>query len=253
MFDFSVITPSFNSSNTILQTIKSVQNQKDIEIEHLIIDGLSNDNTHDVVKPFLGKINNISTYWFSQKDLGVYDAMNKGLKMANGKMIAILNSDDVFNSNDNLLYRIYEIYKNGYDVVYGDLIIKDQFLEKTLRTWRVGKYKENSFSFGWHPAHPSFFSSKYVYDKIGYFDLDFRIASDFDMMMRILTCNLFKPKYISETTTIMRTGGLSSSGPKNILIGGKEIIKSFKKNNIKRVWYYPIIRYISKLSQYFNK
>lgn len=250
MYDVTIITPTYNSENTIKETIKSVKSQIGVSIQHIIVDGKSSDTTIDLVKKYQSEKNNIFVNIICEKDKGVYDAMNKGVKIAEGKLISILNSDDIFNYK-YLLSEIFELYKNGFDIIYGDLIIKDYKMSKILRTWIVGEYYINGFKFGWHPAHPSFFVSKKVYDTIGLFNLKYKIASDFDFMLRSFNSNKFKSFYLKKITTVMRIGGVSTGNLFNIYQGNMEILDSLNSYGYNQKFIYLIRRFFKKVKQYF--
>ena len=252
--DFTVITPTFNSSETIKDTLASVFRQKNVSIEYLIIDGISLDNTIEICNRFLSEnINDqITCKVIQEKDNGVYDAMNKGINLAKGTYIAILNSDDIF-SNFSILETIKEKFEEGNDVVYGDLDIVDFNLSKTIRRWEVGRIPKEGFCNAWHPAHPSFFMSKKGYLAIGNFDTRMKIAADYDLMLRALTNPLIKSTYINHTTTLMRIGGLANGSFKSIIKGNMEVLKSLKKNNIKTNFTkYLLKRVIMKVRQYYK-
>lgn len=246
----SIITPTYNSEKTILDTIRSIASQKNAIYEHIVVDGGSQDNTLGLIEDFyLGKKN--SNYNIvSGRDGGVYFAMNKGIYLSKGKIIVILNSDDLF-AYPYVLEDIQKVFDQGYDVIYGDIVIKDFNLEKNLRNWKVGEYSPDSFSKGWHPAHPSLFVSKHVYDKVGLFNTDYLIASDFDLMLRIFHSD-FKTFYLGRVTTIMRAGGLSNRSIINIAKGNLEILKSFRLNKVQISMFYTIKRLYSKLIQFLK-
>lgn len=246
----SIITPTYNSEKTILDTIRSIASQKNVIFEHIVVDGGSKDKTLSLIEDFYLEKNFFDYNINSEIDGGVYFAMNKGINKAKGKIIVILNSDDFF-AYSYLLEDVQKIFDKGYDVIYGNIIIKDFNLEKVLRTWNVGEYNPKSFSKGWHPAHPSFFVSKHVYDKVGLFNTDFRIASDFDLMLRIFNSD-FKTFYLDRVTTVMRAGGLSNSGILNISKGNLEVLRSFKLNGVKTSKFYTIKRLCSKLFQFLK-
>lgn len=251
MYDFTVITATYNSEDTINETINSVKSQIGVSIQHIIVDGISSDSTMEIINNYQNENNNISVNIISEKDKGVYDAMNKGIKIAKGKIISILNSDDIY-FNNKVLSEIFNLYNNGFEIIYGDLIIKDFKMSKIIRTWIVGKYYDNGFKFGWHPAHPSFFVSKNVYDTIGLFDLNYKIASDFDFMLRSFNSKIFKSFYIKKITTVMRIGGMSTGSLSNIIKGNREILKSLKNQGYNHIYFYVIRRFFKKIKQYFN-
>mgnify|MGYP001332048434 CR=1 FL=1 len=201
----SVITISYNSSRTIEQTLKAVQKQTYPNIQHIIVDGKSTDNTLEICNDF----NHISKI-ISESDKGVYHAFNKGLKSATGDIIGFLNADDVFN-DQHTLQKISEAFDNQADCVFGNLDYLDH-KGKVVRKWRSKKYQKGAFLKGWMPAHPTFYCRKAIYDQLGGYDDSFEIAGDFELMLRFLEKNNIRSKYIDQILIKMRSGGLSNSG-----------------------------------------
>lgn len=225
----SIITVSYNSEDTIEDTIKSVLSQNYKNYEHIIVDGKSKDNTMKVVKKYEKKYAGKLKY-VSEKDKGLYDAMNKGIKMASGDVIGLLNSDDVY-ASDKVLSLINEYIESGnYDGVYGDLLYVSEDLKSPKRKWvsGVGKIKN-----GWMPAHPTLYLKKEVYDKNGLYNLKFKIVADFDFIVRICNNPKVKLNYINENLIYMRLGGVSSAGLKGYLKNVKEANKVLKANKVK--------------------
>ncbi|MDB9793354.1 glycosyltransferase [Flavobacteriaceae bacterium] len=249
MFDFTVITTSYNSELTIEETLKSVLNQKEISFEYIIIDGVSTDNTLNIVKHYKETFKQISFKIISEKDRGVYDAMNKGIDMAKGKVIAILNSDDLF-AYDTVLKDIFLLYSQGYDIIYSDLLLKDFKLKNIVRNWKVKKFPSSGFKNGWHPAHPSFFMSKNSYDLVKGFNLTYTISADFDLMLRSFLSKKLKHVYFEKYTTIMRLGGMSNNSILNIIKGNIQVLRSLKNNGFNFVYTYPFKRFWLKIFQY---
>ena len=240
----SIVTGTYNSSKFISDCVKSIHNQTFENIEHIIVDGNSNDNTVSIIENMPNRVSKL----VSEKDNGIYDAMNKGLKMAKGEIVGILNSDDFYNSNE-IIKKVVHIFEDpSIACVYGDLVYVDQMnTDKVVRNWVTGPYTENAFLKGWHPAHPSFFVRNSVYKKFGYFDLNFGLAADFEIMLRFLEKNKLKGSYLPLPMVRMRLGGASNKNIKNILQGNKECIAAFKSNNIKVSKFYPFYRLIPKL------
>lgn len=202
----SIITPSFNSSATIADTLRSVNQQTWPAIEHLIIDGASKDNTLEVARLNGQRITQI----VSEPDKGIYDAMNKGITLAKGEIIGILNSDDFYASPDALAWVAAEFADPSVDIVYGDLIYVSQFnLKKPIRIWDSSLYQPGRFSWGWMPAHPTFFVRRRVYAQCGLFDLSYKIAADFEFCLRALEIYRLPSRHIGQILVHMRTGGAS--------------------------------------------
>ena len=242
----SIITVSYNSAKTIEATFKSVLNQTYSNIEYIVVDGGSNDGTLLIAENYSDLINIL----VSEPDNGIYHAMNKGIKLSTGDVIAILNSDDFFASSD-IVFKVSEmINETKSDVIYGNINYINK-VGKIVRLWNSFKYEKGSFAEGWHPPHPSLFVKKHIYDKYGDFDLDFNIASDFEFMLRIFENNDYKKTYLNETIVCMMTGGKSNT-IQGVLEGNKEIKQAFKKNNIKYQKFYFFKRYLYKILEYLK-
>ena len=247
----SIITVCWNSEKYLKTAIKSVLNQTHEDIEYIIIDGSSTDGTLDIIKHyeplFKGRMR-----WVSEKDNGIYDAMNKGINMASGDVVGLLNSDDFYISNTSLDMISNIFIKENVDSVYADLYyVKELETDKIVRSWKTGK--KRPFSQGWHPAHPSFFVKKEIYNKYGNFNLTYKIAADFEIMLRFLEKYSISTYYIEEYIVKMRLGGESNKSIKNIKKGKNEIMHAFKENNIQIPFYYTYKRWVSKLIQYLKR
>jgi len=247
---FSLITVSYNSSQTIADTIQSVLNQNYSNIEYIIVDGNSKDTTIDIVRSFEPQFNG-RLRWISEPDKGLYDAMNKGVKMATGDIVGIINSDDLF-CDSEAISKVVDIFEsnNALEGVYADLYyVAQDDTNKVIRKWVTGTQKP--FSSGWHPAHPTLYLKRDVYNKYGFFDLNFRLASDFEIMLRFLDNYKIKIAYLPESFVKMRLGGETNKSIHNIYNQNIECIKSFEKNKIKvNKLLYPFKRLIPKLLQY---
>ena len=233
----SIITVCYNSANTIEDTFKSIEAQTYENIEYIVVDGVSKDNTLEIAE----KYKNIITHLISEKDSGLYDAMNKGITLASGGVIGILNSDDLYCDN-NAIEKVMSIFNENEDLdsVYADIFYVDKNnTDKIVRQWNSGKQK--SFKNGWHPAHPTLFIKKEIYDRYGLFDLNFKIAADFEIMLRFLEKNQITTFYLPEHILKMRLGGESNKSIKNIINQNVECLKAFEKNNVKvNKFIYPI-------------
>ncbi len=224
----SIITVSYNSANTIEDTLRSVDQQTYRNFEHLIIDGASNDNTVAIVKNFL----NMSRNFFSEPDFGIYDAMNKGLSRVNGDIIGFLNADDMY-SDKFALEKIVSAFKNNnIDVCFGDLVYVSRDNARLIRYWKSKPYVDGAYASGWSPAHPTFYIRRDVIKKVGFFSLDFPIAADFEFMLRCLNNFKLSAYYIPNVLIRMRVGGLSNSSFKNMIVQNREILSAMKKNNV---------------------
>lgn len=246
----SIITVCFNSASTIEDTIKSVINQNYKDLEYIIVDGGSADSTLDIIDKYRDKIAKV----ISEPDKGVYDAMNKGIDLASGDIVGILNSDD-FYCNHKILNSVmdaFSISKAG--MVYGNLVYVDRLdINKKVRYWMPGEYKEEKLNYGWIPPHPVVFVKKNVYERCGKFNLDFRIAADYEFLLRVLKKYNIIPFYIDKDLVYMREGGLSASSLKQRRKGWKELKKAWEENKIKIPTFFIIKRILFKIKQYLIK
>jgi len=242
----SIITVTYNSSKTLKDTLESVLKQTYKDYEHIIVDGLSKDNTMEIVKEYEKRYDGKLKY-ISEKDSGIYDAMNKGIKMATGDVIGILNSDDIY-ANENVLQKIAHTFKKEQcDGTYANLIFMDEeTMSKPQRIWKSPKGKLEN---GWHPAHPTLYLKKEVYDKIGVFNLEYRIVADYDFMLRMMLNKQINLKYIDEYLIYMRVGGTSTAGLKGYIKNLKEAHNALIKNNVK----YPYIVNIKRIIKTVNQ
>lgn len=241
----SIITTSWNSGKTIRDTINSVLAQTHTDFEHIIIDGGSKDDTMSIVREleplYRGRLR-----YISEPDKGIYDAMNKGLRMASGDVIGTLNSDDFFSSNDILQTIADNI--NGHDAVYADVhYIRGNNIHDGVRFYSSRRFRRWQMCMGFMPAHPSFYCKREVYDNFGHFDLDYKIASDFELVLRFIYLHNINTKYIRKNFVTMRIGGASTSGlqsHKQIL---KDHLNAYKKNKVYSNYLLEGCRYAYKL------
>ena len=192
----SIITATYNSAETINDTIKSVLCQTNKDFEYIIVDGGSTDETIDIVKSYESEFSG-RLKWVSEKDKGIYDAMNKGIKMASGDIIGILNSDDYYTSDD-ILQTIADAFKcQNVDAIYGDIhFIKDGVPDKCVRYYSSRLFSPFWLRFGFMPAHPSFYCKREVFDKSGLYRLDYKIGSDYEMMVRLFRKHKISSRYV---------------------------------------------------------
>lgn len=242
---------TYNSASVIDDCIKSVIDQSYNSVEHIVIDGNSKDDTIKI----LNKYRNHITKLISEPDHGIYDAMNKGISFAKGDVIGFLNSDDFYASNQ-VLSKVFNIFNSdpSLDACYSDLIYVDKLTaSKTVRSFKPYKFSPGSFSKGWCPPHPTFFVRSSVYKKYGNFDLNFKIASDVDLMMRFLEVHNIRCLYIPEIWVKMRMGGTTNKNLKNIFLQNLEIFNSLKKNGlpVNRLMFL-INKIISRSKQFFK-
>ena len=230
----SIITATLNSASVIDYCLASVQDQKHDDIEHIIIDGASTDVTLSLLKTKREQFKVL----VSEPDKGIYDAMNKGINLATGDIIGFLNSDDFYASN-NVLTRVASIFKDNplLDACYADLIYIDPCdYSKKIRYWQSSKFTFGLFSKGWCPPHPTFFARRSVYQSFGNFDLNYRISSDVELMMRLLEVKKINARYIPELWVKMRIGGTSNKNFGNIVMQNKEVLHALKNHNLSVNW-----------------
>lgn len=247
----SIITVVRNSKDTIEETIKSVLSQTYPNIEYIVIDGASTDGTLAIIRRYEDKISKI----ISEEDKGVYDAMNKGLRIASGDVIGFLNSDDLYFDN-KIIEKVASIFKKySVDSLYGDLIYVDRNSpDKIVRYWKSSNFAPGSFLKGWHPPHPTFFVRKKIYERYDCFNLDLRVSSDFELMLRFLERYKISTYYLPEILVKMRIGGQSNNSIKNIIQGNVNIIKAFEINGIKvNKFKYLFLRLFPKVKQFIKK
>jgi glycosyltransferase len=245
----SIITATFNSSETIMDTVNSVSKQNYTDYEHIIVDGRSSDDT--ILKIKESNKQNIKIY--SETDEGIYDAFNKGILHASGDVVGFLNSDDMYIDN-NVLYDIAEVFLNtGCDASYGDLVYtRWNNVNKIVRYWKSGEFSYEKIQKGWMPPHPTFYMKKDKYEEHGIFNTDYCISADYENMLRNLTRPEIKVSYIPRVLIKMRSGGKSNQGIYNIILKTMEdfsILKVHNNNPLKAI----INKNFSKLKQFkFN-
>lgn len=246
----SIITATYNSGKTVGDTLKSVLAQTYHDYELLVVDGASKDNTLEVVKNmeplFEGRMR-----YISEPDKGIYDAMNKGIKMATGDVIGILNSDDFYTSDDALACIAWTLEKEKVDAVYGDIhYVDDEDLKKCVRYYSSKPFRRWMMRLGFMPAHPSFYCRKEVYEKYGAFDAEnYRVAADFENLLRLIFVNKIKTHYINKDFVTMRTGGASSSGLESHKRIMRDHLKALKKNGVYSNIFLLGLRYIYKVGE----
>ncbi|MFN4234184.1 MAG: glycosyltransferase family 2 protein [Bacteroidia bacterium] len=247
MLKISIITVSFNSANTIEYTIQSVLQQQYSNIEYIIIDGASTDNTLNIINKYRDKISVI----VSEKDNGIYHAMNKGLKLATGDIIGILNSDD-FYADEFVLSDVVKLFEKTHaDAIYADLQYVDAIdTRKVKRHWKSGKYKPGDFLFGWMPPHPTFFVRKEVYEKYGMFNESLRSAADYELMLRFIHKHQISIDYLPRVIVKMRSGGQSNITVKNRINANIEDRKAWEINGIKPYFFTLYLKPLRKLKQF---
>ncbi len=246
----SIITVVRNGESTIRAAIESVINQSQSDVEYIIIDGNSSDSTLSIINQYKEHISKV----VSEQDEGIYFAMNKGIDLASGDIIGILNADDFYNDSSILSEVVKTFERSGADGVYGDLLYVDQKeIAKIKRYWIAGVASKNKFVWGWMPPHPSFFLKKEVYDSFGKFDTTFKSAADYELMLRVMIKHNIQVEYIPRIITHMRTGGVSNSSLLGRLRANAEDRKAWEVNGLKPYFFTTIFKPLRKLNQYWKR
>lgn len=277
----SVVTATWNSEKTLGDTMRSVLAQvrgregAGFEVEHIIVDGCSSDGTMGIVKGMVDRYRDagVTLKWVSERDSGIYDAMNKGIGMATGEVVGLLNSDDFYTS-DGVLARVASefmregdprhgvvtdrvdpgdasvtgsVAPDGIDAVYGDIhYVDDGDLEKCVRRYSSKGFRRWKMRLGYMPAHPSFYCRRGVYERLGLFDTEFRIAADFEQLLRLIYINGIVARYVEMDFVTMRTGGASTSGLSSHRRIICEHIAAYRKNGVRSGWLHESVRYVCK-------
>ncbi len=243
----TVITVCYNAARTIGITLRSVSSQTYTNIEHIVIDGKSSDSTLEVLAnegKHLSKI-------ISEKDEGIYDAMNKGLNISTGDIVAFLNADDYY-KNNLVLEKISRLMiDENLDAIYGDVdFFKNLDDPRIIRRYDSSRFAVNKLPLGLMPAHPALFVRKNLFESYGYFNKSYKIAGDFELILRFFKDNNISYKYLPESLVCMQMGGISTSGWRATLLLNTEIIRACRSNKINTGWLNMIRRYIYKLSEF---
>ena len=249
----SIITATYNSGNTLTDTVLSVLSQSYSNVEYIIVDGGSQDNTIEIIKMFECRFNG-NLKCISETDRGLYDAMNKGIQLATGDIIGVLNSDDFYTSQTVLSRVVAEFENKSLDAVYGDVhFVKADNLNKFVRYYSSRIFKPVLMKYGFMPAHPSFYCRKYCFFKYGLYKIDYKICADFDLLLRYIYVNKISIKYIPLDMVTMRLGGVSTNGIGSHIRIMKEHLRSFRENGVKSNVFMLSIRYLYKITEFFIK
>lgn len=245
----SLITICYNSEQTIRATLESVRLQNFSRLEYIIIDGASEDGTLSIIDEY----KDIVSVIISEPDQGIYDAMNKGISLATGDVIGILNSDDVF-ADAQVLKDVANIFTDAeIDALYADLqYVKRDDITKVTRYWRSGKYKYGAFRRGWMPPHPTFYVRSTMYNRFGGFDLRLRTSADYELMLRFIHVNKINLHYLKRVIVKMRVGGQSNESLKNRMRGNNEDKLAWKYNGLTPPIGLTIIKPLRKLGQFLR-
>lgn len=245
----SIITVCYNSAETIRDTIASVASQQYSNREHIIVDGASRDSTMDIVKNAPSV-----TRFVSEPDRGIYDAMNKGLKLISGDVIGFLNADD-FYADNTVLNQVAEVFKDAtVQACYADLVYVDQKdTSRLIRYWKSRSFKPDLFKRGWMPAHPTFFVRRSAYEALGGFDLRFPRQADFELTMRFLEIHRVKSVYVPRVWVRMRTGGASNNSIRGVIKGNIEAYRACKLHDLRVGPLFIARKILSRLPQFFRR
>ncbi len=246
---FTLITPTFNSALTIRDTLASIQMQEYPDIEHIIIDGVSRDNTLEIVAEY-PRVSRV----VSEPDRGLYDAMNKGIRLASGDVVGIINSDD-FYTTPRVIKKVAEkMSETGADALYADLeYVGAGNINRVVRTWKAGRFTPGYFYRGWMPPHPTFFVRRELYERYGMFNPDFRFSADYELMLRFLLRYRIAVCYLPEVIVRMRAGGASNANLGNRLRANREDRLAWKLNGLHPHFYTLYLKPLSKIGQYLNR
>ena len=246
----SIVTVSYNSAATLSDSIKSVLSQTYPDIEYIVVDGASKDSTLDIIRRseplFEGRMK-----WVSEQDNGIYDAMNKGIKMATGDIVGILNSDDYFTSDDVVERIATTFMDSSLDAVYGDIhFIHDSEPDKCVRYYSSKPFRPLWLRFGFMPAHPSFYSRREVYEKAGLYKTDYKIGADYEMMVRLFLVQKIRAKYLPIDFVTMRTGGASTRDIRSRLRLIREDVRGCRENGIYTNSLMICMKYLYKIFEF---
>jgi len=246
----SIITATYNSAATVGRTLKSVREQTHPDIEHIIVDGASKDNTLAIVAaegPHVAKV-------VSEKDRGIYDAMNKGIALATGDVIGLLNSDDFLVNPDTIATIAHTMQEEGLDALYGDVgFFQPGNIEKTVRRYRSNRFSPKALAWGWMPAHPTLYLRREVYERFGVFKTDYRIAGDYEFVARIFHEGRLKYRYLPSVLVRMQMGGASTGGWRSNLLLNQETLRACRENGISTNWFKILSKYPLKMLEFARR
>ena len=248
MTTISIITATFNSAATVADCLLSISSQT-YPVEHIIIDGSSRDNTLEIVQRMSPQ-----SRILSEPDNGIYDAMNKGINLATGDIVGILNSDDFF-IDENVIAKIVHAFDTQpIDALFADLVfVRPEKSDKIVRYYSGANFSLSKFAYGWMPPHPTFFVKRECYEKYGLFKTDYRIAADFELLARFMVRHGIRYRYLPEVIIKMRTGGVSTRNLKSNLILNREVLRACDENGIATNTLKVYSKYLSKCKQLFSR
>lgn len=246
----TVITVCFNSVKTLGRALQSVVNQDYWpNIEHIVIDGASTDGTLSLIEKYKFGL----AKYISEPDQGIYDAMNKGLSLASGDVICFLNADDFYASSDVLSSVAATMKDQHLDVLIGDVaFFREGHVEHFVRRYRSDRFRPERLAWGWMPAHPALFMRRSVYERIGYFKTDYKIAGDYEYVVRAFCKNHLIYKHIPKILVLMQMGGVSTKGLHATIRLNKEILRACRENGVSTNYFKIYTKYPAKLLEFFS-
>jgi glycosyltransferase involved in cell wall biosynthesis len=246
----SIITACYNSASTIAGTMESVARQTHRDIEHIVVDGGSNDGTLQILAAYRGAIAKLIT----GPDKGVYDALNKGIDASSGDLIAFLHSDDVYADDDVVRQVVQEMTTHSLDALYGDIaFVRDKEPARIIRVYSSRPFRPSTIAWGWMPAHPSLFLKRRLFQRFGLFKTDYVIAGDFEFVARVFRKPDFAYRYVPRVLVKMRTGGLSTGGWRSTLTVNREVLRACRENRIRSNYFMILSKYPLKLLEFFSR
>lgn len=249
MIKISVVTAVYNRQQTVGQAIESVLSQSHPLVESVVIDGSSTDSTLAVLAPYRPRLGVL----VSEPDQGIYDALNKGIRHATGEVVGFLHADDIFENNEVLAKVAAAFEDPSIDAVYGDLVyVRQDNISNVIRYWKSGLFDQADLAKGWMPPHPSFYVRRSVYERLGGFDTRYRIAADYDTMLRFLAVGKIRTAYIPEVLVRMRAGGISNRSLATIIRKSREDIDVLRRNQVGGVMTL-LHKNLSKVSQFWRR
>ena len=245
----SLITVTYQSADTLSATIESVRRQTFSNFEYIVVDGGSTDETLEILK----KNSDVVDKWISEPDKGIYDAMNKGIGLANGELIGFIHADDVFAKTDVLDNIELRFSESNFHLLYGDLeYVSAQNPEKVVRYWRSGSFRRQQLQRGWMPPHPTVYVKRQFFKEIGNFNVGYRISADYEWLLRALSNPAVRVEYLPQVLVRMRLGGASNGSLRNVISKSTEDLKALRTNNVggMRTLF---LKNASKLSQFVRR
>ena len=245
----SIVTVALNARDTIADTIDSVLSQTYGDVEYIVVDGASTDGTVDIVKSYGTKVTKFRT----GQDRGIYDAMNIGISMASGEIVGILNADDRY-AHDRVLELVAAGFENDVDALFGNLVyVHPKNLGRILRYYDSSDFSPEKFAYGWMPPHPTFFARRELFERLGPYKIDYKIAADFELLARFFVAHRVPYRHLPEVLVKMRKGGVSTRNLKSNWILNREILRACAENGIRTSWPMVLSKYFKKIFQLVDR